>query len=427
MFIAYGLGHMFNDACAIMWFMYGLFFLKDLTGADAQTSGLVVFAGQIADAVATPLAGILSDATPAGCPGGRRRGWMFLGSVVVVYFFPRFFCPAVAAIPVRSAVAASLFNVGWALVQVNHLALAPDLGGGDKAQLRLSTIRQVATVAASAGPFVLVHYALARLGVEPEPAEAAWAFHEVARVVTCVGAVTTSLCLVFVGGGQSPASRRSQRVSSASRDAAMGAPSPGGSHIPLPTTPPMALREVRAGTSGGSTQAAPLGRWLGEAEFWRVGCLYTCARLAVNLPASYVPLVMVEVLHRPVHVVARMPIVMFVGQVLALVRPARGLPSSRVPHPPPRSWEPSLRSASPWCGGRRWCCCSCCASPAARALPCVACPTTPLWPSSCPSRCSPWPPQVRSSSWSRCRPTRRGCARSMATAFSTAPTPCWTS
>lgn len=65
-YLAYSLGHVLNDAAAVMWFSYGLFFLHELCNVPAATSGLILFAGQVADAVATPLVGILSGARPTG-------------------------------------------------------------------------------------------------------------------------------------------------------------------------------------------------------------------------------------------------------------------------------------------------------------------------------------------------------------------------
>jgi Na+/melibiose symporter-like transporter len=58
---AYGIGHFINDMTATCWFNYLLFFLTEVvkTGAGPYA----ILAGQIADGVATPIVGALSDKT----------------------------------------------------------------------------------------------------------------------------------------------------------------------------------------------------------------------------------------------------------------------------------------------------------------------------------------------------------------------------
>lgn len=94
-----------------------------------------MFAGQIADGVATPLVGVLSDHSK-GIPSigfGRRKTWLSAGAflVIVCFFFvfaecaPRWFteAPSRMVMVVYYSVAASLFNFGWAAVQVSHMAM----------------------------------------------------------------------------------------------------------------------------------------------------------------------------------------------------------------------------------------------------------------------------------------------------------------
>lgn len=104
-------------------------------------SAIVMFAGQIADGVATPLVGVLSDFSK-GIPSigfGRRKAWLAGGAllVIVCFFFvfaacaPRWFSetPSRLVLVIYYAVAASLFNFGWAAVQVSHMALVSHVNG----------------------------------------------------------------------------------------------------------------------------------------------------------------------------------------------------------------------------------------------------------------------------------------------------------
>jgi Na+/melibiose symporter-like transporter len=59
--IGYGVGHFVNDLVAACWFNYLFFFLKKVVKTQAAPSALL--AGQIADGIATPIVGYLSDRT----------------------------------------------------------------------------------------------------------------------------------------------------------------------------------------------------------------------------------------------------------------------------------------------------------------------------------------------------------------------------
>ena len=55
------MGHFVNDLAAACWFNYLVFFLKKVVKTPAAPSALL--AGQIADGIATPIVGYLSDHT----------------------------------------------------------------------------------------------------------------------------------------------------------------------------------------------------------------------------------------------------------------------------------------------------------------------------------------------------------------------------
>ena len=124
---AYSVGHVLNDMAAAVWFSYLLLYLQEAEGLSATLAGAVMFAGQLADAISTPLVGIASDAS-RGCLGlGRRKAWNAAGVVIVVLNFSLIFGGVLptgsgALGPTAKAAAlgvfASLFNVGWAAVQV---------------------------------------------------------------------------------------------------------------------------------------------------------------------------------------------------------------------------------------------------------------------------------------------------------------------
>ncbi|KAJ9595269.1 hypothetical protein L9F63_027346, partial [Diploptera punctata] len=84
---AYGLGHVFNDISAAMWFSYTLLFLQTVIGMEPALSGAMLLIGQLADGMATPVVGVLADRI------GSRKSWHITGSILVVITFPTLFAP----------------------------------------------------------------------------------------------------------------------------------------------------------------------------------------------------------------------------------------------------------------------------------------------------------------------------------------------
>ncbi|KAJ0391048.1 hypothetical protein P43SY_011859 [Pythium insidiosum] len=157
-YLAYGVGHVLNDMCASTWFSYLLVFLREVVAMSPVDSAIVMFSGQIADGIATPLVGVLSDRSK-GIPSigfGRRKTWLAGGAVLVIvcFFFvfaacaPKWFTPTPSRLllVVYYSVAASLFNFGWAAVQVSHMALVPELSKDDSVRIVLNSTRYAFTI-----------------------------------------------------------------------------------------------------------------------------------------------------------------------------------------------------------------------------------------------------------------------------------------
>jgi len=85
--LAYGTGHVLNDICASMWFTYLLVFFHLVLGFDPTLAGVVLFIGQIADAVATPFIGLQSDRNDDFwlCRYGKRKTWHLLGTLTILF------------------------------------------------------------------------------------------------------------------------------------------------------------------------------------------------------------------------------------------------------------------------------------------------------------------------------------------------------
>lgn len=130
--LAYGVGHVFNDMCASMWFTYLIVFYHMVLQISNTYVGLLVLIGQTADAMATPVVGYFCDRTHNRY--GGRKTWHLIGTIMVAvsFFFFWHSCIYCSNQPVGWqmlywACFMIVFQFGWASVQVSHLALIPEL------------------------------------------------------------------------------------------------------------------------------------------------------------------------------------------------------------------------------------------------------------------------------------------------------------
>ena len=168
--LAYGVGHVFNDMCASMWFTYLVLFYHKVVLLDNLYAGMLILIGQVADAAATPIIGFLCDMTHVRY--GRRKLWHLIGTIMVAVslFFIWHTClpcqilssrrssnttinsttgvgkpdpdpTPLAAKLVYFAVPIVIFQFGWASVQISHLSLIPELTPNQSERVGLNSIR----------------------------------------------------------------------------------------------------------------------------------------------------------------------------------------------------------------------------------------------------------------------------------------------
>ena len=147
--LAYGVGHVFNDMCASMWFTYLLVFFHFVLQVPNTYAGLLLLIGQVADASATPIIGFLCDKTRTRY--GRRKTWHLIGTVMVavsLFFFWHNCLACNSSTPLALeilyfAVPISIFQIGWASVQISHLSLIPELTSDESERVGLNAIRYI--------------------------------------------------------------------------------------------------------------------------------------------------------------------------------------------------------------------------------------------------------------------------------------------
>jgi len=288
----YSVGHVLNDLCAATWFTYLLVFLEAASLTKVQ-AGLVMLCGQLSDGLMTPCVGILSDACSIRIQYvgfGRRKLWHLFGSFVVAFCYSAVFAYLPYSVYIRGssamtiyyAIAASLFNVGWASVQVSHMALVPELHDSPAVRTQLSAGVYAFTILANASVFILYIIIWPIYSMRPDPFVVT--FKIITLVVICIGVFATVMFHTLV---REPS--RHHRLTS-------------------------------DGLSGGFTVVEKGLRsfeWLKIAAFWLTGLNYMCTRLFINLSQVYIVFYVVETLKMSDTARATIPLTVYGSSLLA--------------------------------------------------------------------------------------------------------------
>ncbi|POM63668.1 Glycoside-Pentoside-Hexuronide (GPH):Cation Symporter Family [Phytophthora palmivora] len=298
-YLAYGVGHVLNDMCASTWFSYLLVFLLHAVGMSPVDSAIVMFCGQIADGLATPLVGVFSDKS-SGLPMlglGRRKTWLAIGSLLVVlcFFFvfgacaPQWFTdsPSRMIMLVYYSAAASIFNVGWATVQVSHMAMVPELSEDDNVRI-----------------------------VAPFGVPDAEKFTLLAYTSLVVGGICT---VIFLTGTP-------EKVTVEKKEEKKGAGQV------LATSPVMADLEGRGHSAfpcegdldipavevvGPSSEHMTWSCWFKLGMFYEVGLVYMCTRLVVNVTQVFISFYLIVTLQMSATSIAIVPLLVYLSGFLA--------------------------------------------------------------------------------------------------------------
>ncbi|CRK96281.1 CLUMA_CG009703, isoform A [Clunio marinus] len=137
--IGYGFGHVYNDLSATIWFSYILLYLKDVLEMPNE-AGYLMMLGQIADAVFSAIVGLMTDRYYT------KRNWHMMGTLIVILSFPFLFMLEQNVLPYLAKIFyfilfITLFQCGWATVQISHLAILPELSITHKDRSDLNSVR----------------------------------------------------------------------------------------------------------------------------------------------------------------------------------------------------------------------------------------------------------------------------------------------
>ncbi|VDK64666.1 unnamed protein product [Onchocerca ochengi] len=268
--LGYGIGHFYNDLCASMWFTYLLLFLEKVIIMRNSVAGLIMLIGQTTDALSTAFIGVLSDLSSVPfcfrhC--GQRKSWHALGTVLVTFSFAFiynkcFICDQLTTdwkLFAWYAPYVIVFQIGWAAVQISHLALLPELTYDESRRTTMNSVRHGFTVVANLIIFavlsVLLYLDDSGSAVGPRDLRH---FNIVAGMVIVLGLVTGIIFYTVIKE-----------------------PSRNG-HIIVSTS----LRY-----QCGILDAFKLSllKWMCRFQFYQVGMLYVLCRLYINISQVYFP------------------------------------------------------------------------------------------------------------------------------------------
>ncbi|KAM4629202.1 major facilitator superfamily domain-containing protein 12 [Polymixia lowei] len=308
--ICFAVGHFLNDLCASLWFTYLLIYYQSVLGFHRTYAGVLLFIGQIADGVCTPIIGYESDRTPGFLGYGKRKTWHLLGTVCVLVSFPFIFNPCLAcnantpqwAQLIYYSPIVIVFQFGWAATQISHLSLIPELVSSEQAKVELTAYRYAFTVVANITVYALAWLLFRFQTKSPDPSMTSLSqmdiplFRNLALIVLGIGAFFS---LIFhVGTRESAPAKEEAPGSEREKEPLVISPFLG------PPSQPVLLWK----------------HWLTEPSFYQVAFLYMCTRLIVNMSQNYISVYLTYSLFLPKDFIAIIPLVMYVsGFVCSLV------------------------------------------------------------------------------------------------------------
>ncbi|XP_030036252.1 major facilitator superfamily domain-containing protein 12 isoform X2 [Manduca sexta] len=202
--VLYGLGHVYNDLCAAMWFSYMMLFFQAVLDMRAAVAGTMLLLGQVVDALATPVVGLFADRF------GTKKAWHLIGCILVTATFPLLFvrcwgCWLTADpdyllwwMPLYYAILIVFFQIGWAIVQISHLAMIPSISDNLQVRSELTSIRYMASVMSSLTVYLITWVVLRATNYSTfiGPTDD-YKFRDVSLIISGIGVVTFTIFHIF--------------------------------------------------------------------------------------------------------------------------------------------------------------------------------------------------------------------------------------
>jgi len=127
--LGFGVGDLGGNLFFTIMGFYLLFYLTDVVGLLPALAGTALMIGKIWDAITDPITGYISDRTRTRW--GRRRPYMFIGSIISFFCMGLIFTPLQLSSQMRLFVYVTFLycalNTAYTLVNIPYAALLPEL------------------------------------------------------------------------------------------------------------------------------------------------------------------------------------------------------------------------------------------------------------------------------------------------------------
>ncbi|CAL4113988.1 unnamed protein product, partial [Meganyctiphanes norvegica] len=318
--LAYGVGHFFNDLAASMWFTYLLIFLIEVIQFSGVEAGIILLVGQLADGIATPVVGMLCDRRVNNAfiaKYGRRKTWHAGGTLLMTLTYPFIWNNCLGGDADRGALMVyyCFFSItvqfGWAMVQISHLALIPDLTTLKKQRTELSSIRYAFTVIANLSVYTVLFFVFDSDNCTDEGDGG----NQTAIYNTEGTDFTTDLPTTIESNCSGLGPEDSSKFATVSLVClGIGLVFSLLFHLGVhekPYTTNNNQECTNSETRSSAKKAMKKSEWFKEIPIYQVAALYMATRLYVNMYQSYIVLYTQDTLDLPKNTVATVPFVMY--------------------------------------------------------------------------------------------------------------------
>ena len=258
---------------------------------DNTYAGVILMIGQLADGISTVFVGVFSDSGDDYwlCNRfGTRKAWHLVGTFCVVLSFPFIFLPCVGcsnshayAQLVYYAAFVTIFQFGWASVQISHLAAIVDLASEQSERTGLTAIRYAMTVISNILVYlVMLGFLNGERSVDMVCPEDQPVFRNVMLVCIGVGSFATLFYHFLVKFPQQSSTDELQSQNEITSD---------------------------------STNNLSIIQWFKEHQLYQIAGIYMSTRLFVNLSQAYIPLYLQVTLQLHAQYVATVPLTIFIS------------------------------------------------------------------------------------------------------------------
>ena len=150
--LSFSVGHFLNDAVVGAWVSYMLVFQTKVLGISNRTAGFLWILSSTVDSVLSLAVGYICDNLKFPLFAkyyGKRKSFHLLGTILVAGLFPFLMMPCFVCGKDSSEWKMGIYygtimivhNIGWALSQVTHLALIPEIAKRPNEMVELHALR----------------------------------------------------------------------------------------------------------------------------------------------------------------------------------------------------------------------------------------------------------------------------------------------